>query len=143
MKRTSKVLVSTLVLTVGLFGLSACSGGLNHEIINVGEDCLECHEEQPETYDLDAPSSATDCGTTITVTTDADTVYVCEPVFASEDGAKYVPEADSRVSVSDGTATIELEEGVWAICVETSDTTSNGVIVNASASNSEEVTIEL
>ena len=144
MKRTSKVLAATLVLTMGLFGLSACSGGLNHEILDSGEECLSCHEEEPQTYELDsAPSSATDCGTTITVTTDAEEVYVCDPTFASEDGAKYVPFAETRVSVSDGQATVDLEEGVWAICIDNGDGSSKGVLVNASASNSEEVTIEL
>ena len=94
--------------------LSGCLMG-SHEMIDFNEECISCHSEK-ETYDDAQPADAVECATTLEVSTSEDVVYVCEPVFISEDGGKFVPRKSTQARATDGKATLELEEGFWVLC---------------------------
>ncbi len=100
-----------------LFAIAATGCGARaHETIDSGKACESCHSEK-QTYDVSEPKDAITCGNTITVETDAESVAVCAPIFTSEDGSAYVPELRSQAKVENGTASIELDEGTYAICL--------------------------
>ena len=52
---------------------------------------------------------------------DAAAVVVAEPLFTSEDGARFVPVQVRTVSLSGGEAALELDDGLWALCVDDGD----------------------
>ena len=68
------------------------------------------------------PLNVEESGSRVTVETDAETIAICRPVLTTEDGSSFVPEKVSEVSVVDGQATVELEDGLWALCVDEGDT---------------------
>lgn len=132
--------VATAVCVTCAAGLSAC--GSAHEIIASGEACTSCHDEKT-TYEVASPANAVACGTQLTVQTKESAVIVCKPIFISEDGSSYVPQRASQATVKDGTATLTLEEGTWAICTADDDNVKAQKLVTVSSANSEAATIEL
>lgn len=148
MKRSTIALAVVAAAAVSLFALAGCSSGAGgatsqHQIISSTQECIMCHEEK-DTYDLTADdlSSAVTCGTTVTVSTDESSVVVCEPIFTKESGSQYTPQKDTSVSVSDGTATVELDEGIWALCIDEGDaSTCVLVVVDASVDDVVEISL--
>ena len=122
-------------------GLTACAGGSSHQVIDLAKPCVSCHE-QKTTYDDVDTGKATKSNGTVKVKTSAEKVSVCKPTFTSSDGSTYVPVRQSTVQVSGGEATVELEEGIWALCLDKGDKSSGQiVVVSASESESAEITL--
>ena len=147
MKRSSFAPCALAVLAAGLLALAGCSGSAGsstsqHQVVSSTQDCTFCHEEK-ETYDIDAADVANilETGTTVTVETDESTVVVARATFINVSGSKYVPREYTTASVSDGQATIELDEGVWVLCLDEGDG-STCVIVSVSAGG-DDATISL
>ncbi|MFR5195871.1 MAG: hypothetical protein ACLTEX_11245, partial [Eggerthella lenta] len=46
---------------------------------------------------------------------------VARPVFTAEDGSGFVPVIDSTVALDGGEAVVELEDGLWALCLDEGD----------------------
>ncbi len=109
----------TAAMAAGALGLAGCSGA--HQMISTGEDCSSCHSDSKATYEVSAPKDAALSGGTVNVKTSASSIVVCTPTFISEDGSRYVPEQRKTVSVSGGQASIELEQGTWALVVADGD----------------------
>lgn len=139
-KRMTTVAAVIAVGAVCLTGLSGCLGS-KHEIIGMDKACESCHGEK-QTYEVSSPKDALTCGTTLTVETKASTVVVCKPIFISEDGSSYVPERYTQQTVRDGSVTLTLEEGTWAICSAEDSKISAEKIVQVTA-GVEEATIQL
>ncbi len=136
MKLTSRIAFATFAGALALFGMVGCGFG-GHEVIGTTETCTSCHGEEPEQWEyeeLGITVDAQEVGTTITVTTKKDVVYVSTPVFTKTDGSYYVCRAKSKKSVSDGSVTLELEEGLWAI---SGDTNSGAILVNVTEGGAE------
>lgn len=129
----AKVIVAC-ALGAALLGLAGC-GASSHKIIDADEECVPCHSSTPATV-LDTPSSAAkaqDVGTTVQVATKEATVYVCQPVFTDSSKFPAVPVKYQEVEVTDGVATVALDEGYWMLAVGT-DSNAKSVLVKASAS---------
>ncbi len=121
-------------LGFGAIGLTGCSGA--HQMISAGEDCSSCHSDSKSSYEVSSPKDAVTSNGTVNVKTSASSIIVCVPTFISEDGSRFVPEQRRTVNVSNGTATLELEQGTWALVVADGDNVkaSKIVVVDASAS---------
>ena len=129
-RKGSRVVVAaacTSVLAFGVLGLTGCSGA--HQIIAAGEDCSSCHSDSKESYDVASPKDAVASNGTVNVKTSASSVVVCVPTFISEDGSRFVPEQRRTVNVSGGQASIELEQGTWALVVADGDNVKASKIV--------------
>ncbi len=122
-----------VALAFGALGLSGCSGA--HQMIAAGEDCSSCHSDSKASYDVASPKDAIASNGTVNVKTSASSVVVCVPTFISEDGSRFVPEQRRTVNVSGAQATIELEQGTWALVVADGDNVkaSKIVVVDGSA----------
>lgn len=120
-------------LAFGALGLSGCSGA--HQMIAAGEDCSSCHSDSKASYDVASPKDAVASNGTVNVKTSASSVVVCVPTFISEDGSRFVPEQRRTVNVSGSQASIELEQGTWALVVADGDNvkTSKIVVVDGSS----------
>ena len=119
-------------------GLSGC-GAKQHEVIDQGKSCASCHSDTKQTYDVEQPASAAQSTGQVNVKTSASQVIIAKPVFVSEDGSKFVPEQVSTQSVSDGQATVQLSEGVWAVCTNEGQVKAKLVLVNAQAAGAVDV----
>lgn len=127
-----------IALCAGLFALSlatlaGCGAGaqgtVTHQIVQGANACVTCHPSDRAPFADATPANATACNGTVEVTTNSDTVIVCKPLCGKEDGSFCIPERMTSVKVEDGKATVELEEGIWAVCIDKGGS-SNGVIVN-------------
>ena len=54
-------------------------------------------------------------------TSGAAVAVVARPVFTAEDGSGFVPVIDSSVALDGGEAVVELEDGLWALCLDEGD----------------------
>lgn len=107
----------------GASALVGCSAG-QHQVIDPNEPCSSCHSEEKDTYEwgVDVPASVVESGPRVTVRADARAVSVCTPTFTSENGSSYVPVQVTTATLSGGEAVVELEDGLWALCVDEGDT---------------------
>ena len=124
-----------LAMALALVG---CGSG-QHEVIDQGQDCSSCHSGSKQVYDGVAPSSAVQSDGSVSVRTSAEQVLVCNPIFVSQDGSKFVPEQASSVKVIDGSAQLQLSEGTWALCTNGKDIKAQLVTVSPDASGSADV----
>ncbi len=132
--KITALLVCVLAASAALVG---CSSG-THEVMEASETCMGCHGEDKATYDVE-PENAQAVTSTVTVSTSASVVYICEPLFAYEDNDSfYVPRVVSSVSVTDGSVTIQLEEGTWAL-VAGQDASASRVLVSVSSDGAQEI----
>ena len=120
------------------FALVGCGSG-QHEVIDQGQDCSSCHSGSKQVYDDVAPSSAVQSNGSVSVRTSAEQVLVCNPIFVSQDGSKFVPEQASSVKVVDGSAQLQLSEGTWALCTNGKDAKAQLVTVSPDASEPADV----
>lgn len=143
MKRAFTSLATTLVFASLSLALVGCSPA-QHQVIEAGEDCRGCHSEEKPTYEPGAekPSNAVESGSRVTVETDAGTIAICRPVLTAEDGSSFVPEKASEVPVVDGQATVELEDGLWALCVDEGDT-ARAKLVHVDSSSASGAVVKL
>lgn len=128
----------------GMTMLAGCSGGNTHQIIAAGQDCSACHSDEKATFEVAQPKDAAETSGEVIVKTSAGKLVVCEVVFTSEDGSSYVPVQHSTVTVADGQASITLDEGTWAVCIDEGGS-SKSVLVTATSNSTAEspLTIEL
>lgn len=139
------LLAGCLATTVaGAAMLAGCSGGNTHQIIAAGQDCSACHSSEKATFEVAQPKDAAETSGKVIVKTSADKLVICEVVFTAEDGSSYVPVQHNTVAVADGQASISLDEGTWAICINEGGS-SKSVLVQATGNSIAEspLTIEL
>lgn len=119
----SKIRFVAVGLCTGALALSlaGCAAG-PHQIIESEGQCVDCHSDSHEIYDVDASSKATAVASTVDVTADADEVVVCKPLFTSEDGSYFVPLSQRTFSVEGGVAKVELEPGTWVLAIDKGET---------------------
>lgn len=115
-----------------------------HQVVGSGESCSSCHSEEKAVFDLgvEPPAGTIESGSSVTVKTDARVVAVCEPAFTAQDGSSFVPTEASSVTVVDGEAVVQLQDGLWALCVDEGDS-ARARLVQADSGNSEAVVVEL
>lgn len=120
-------------LGISCLALTGCSG--SHQVIGYGEACSSCHSDSKSTYEVASPKDALTCNGAITVKTSASSIVLCKPTFISEDGSRYVPEQSKTVSVSGGQASVQLDEGTWALVVADGDNVKSEklIVVDSSA----------
>ena len=125
------------------FALAGCSPA-QHQVIESGEECRGCHSEEKPTYEWSAEklSNVAESGSRVTVETDAASIAVCRPVLTAEDGSSFVPERVSEASVVDGQADVELEDGLWALCVDEGDT-ARAKLVHVDSSSASGAVVKL
>lgn len=118
--------IAALAASAALVG---CSGA-QHQVVDSSNGCLSCHSEDKPTYEwgTQVPSSAVECALSVTVKTSADRVVVCTPLFTAEDGSSYVPVQQSAVSVRDGQAAVDLEEGLWVLALDEGDSARTALV---------------
>lgn len=136
--RKAAVSASAAFALAMAFALVGCGSG-QHEVIDQGQDCSSCHSGSKQVYDGVAPSSAVQSDGSVSVRTSAEQVLVCNPIFVSQDGSKFVPEQASSVKVIDGSAQLQLSEGTWALCTNGKDVKAQLVTVSPDASGSADV----
>lgn len=136
--RKAAVSASAAFALAMAFALVGCGSG-QHEVIDQGQDCSSCHSGSKRVYDGVAPSSAVQSDGSVSVRTSAEQVLVCNPIFVSQDGSKFVPEQASSVKVIDGSAQLQLSEGTWALCTNGKDIKAQLVTVSPDASGSADV----
>ena len=79
----------------------------------------------------------------LTVQTKESMVVVCKPIYISEDGSNYVPQRVNQATVRDGSATLTLEDGIWAVCTADDDKVKSKMLVEVSSSDDAATSIEL
>ncbi len=128
----------------GMTMLAGCSGGNTHQIIAAGQNCSACHSDEKATFEVAQPKDAAETSGEVVVKTSADKLVICKVAFTSEDGSSYVPVQHSTVTVTDGQASITLDEGTWAICIN-EGSSSKSALVQATGNSTTEgpLTIEL
>ena len=136
--RKAAVSASAAFALAMAFALVGCGSG-QHEVIDQGQDCSSCHSGSKQVYDGVAPSSAVQSDGSVSVRTSAEQVLVCNPIFVSQDGSKFVPEQASSVKVIDGSAQLQLSEGTWALCTNGKDIKAQLVTVSPDASGPADV----
>ena len=136
--RKAAVSASAAFALAMAFALVGCGSG-QHEVIDQGQDCSSCHSGSKQVYDGVAPSSAVQSDGSVSVRTSAEQVLVCNPIFVSQDGSKFVPEQASSVKVIDGSAQLQLSEGTWALCTTGKDVKAQLVTVSPEASGPADV----
>ena len=145
---TNKLRITRLTLAFCLIAtlliMTSCAGANSHQIIKMGQDCSQCHSDEKATYDVSDPKGATECGGTINIKTSSDKVVICNVTFTSEDGSTYVPTSYKTTSVSGGEASIDLEEGIWAICLDEGASSKSVLVKSSSSASTQDIpTIEL
>lgn len=115
----SKIRFAAFGLCTGALALSlsGCAAGA-HQIVESEGECVSCHSDSHEFYDVDASSKATSVSASVEVTADAEEIAVCKPLFTSEDGSYYVPLMQRTFSVEGGIAKVELEPGTWVLAID-------------------------
>lgn len=130
--------LSASLVAVAL-ALAGCSHA-DHQIVTQG--CADCHGDVPQTYEVEDPEGAVKSCGAVVVRAEGE-VAVCEPRFTDEKGASYVPVSRSVCKAVDGTVTLALEPGVWAICQDDGDGGSVGKLVIVSQDCTEVPTVKL
>ena len=134
--------LATAIAGTAMF--AGCSGGNTHQIIAAGQDCSACHSSEKATFEVAQPKDAAKTSGEVVAKTSADKLAICEVVFTAEDGSSYVPVQHSTVTVAGEQASITLDEGTWAICIDEGGS-SKSVLVQATNDSTAEspLTIEL
>lgn len=133
MKASVARLLPVAVLGALLLALPGCAAG-PHQVIGANDECPTCHSDQKATYEVDAGTvNAAQAGSTVAVETQASEIAVCRPTFTAQDGSYFVPVEVRTVPVVDGRATVELEDGLWALCIDKGDTATS-MLVSADSS---------
>ncbi len=122
------------MLGASSIALAACSG--SHQVIGYGEACSSCHSDTKSVYDVASPKDAVTCNGSVTVKTSASSITLCKPTFISEDGSRYVPEQSKSISVSGGQASVQLDEGIWALVVADGDNVKSSKVIIVDSSSS-------
>lgn len=130
-----------LVFAAVLLGMFGCAPS-QHQIIGTNESCVTCHADGKTTYEVGTPFDVVQTGSTVMVNTQADSLVVCTPTFTSEDGSHYVPVQVTVVKVEGQEKSIELEDGLWALCVDEGDT-ARTKLVSVNSSRTESAVVEL
>lgn len=134
----------TLVSCCLCLVLAGCAGAgsVTHQMVSSEGSCVSCHADDRRVDAGATPIGATVCNGTVEVTTDADAVYVCRPLCVQGESSTYVPLAGTRVGVEDGVATVQLDEGIWVVCIDKGDAV-RGELVEASAASGESLSLTL
>ena len=143
--RKTRAVCLALCLLGAMFAmcvLSGCSGN-NHQIIGASQDCLTCHADGKETFDVSSPSGAKETSGKVIVKTSADSIAICHVTFTSADGSSYVPKSYNTTNVSNGQAEITLEEGIWAICIDQGDSSKSVLVKSSGDASGDALTVEL
>lgn len=129
--RTALTALFAIVLAA-LFAcaLSGCSGG-GHQIVDSANACVECHSDDKATFEDATPQGAEQVSSALSVSTSADAVAVCKPLYTAEDGSSYVPVLVKSVQASDGTASLQLDEGTWVIAIDNGDSATTKLVTVA------------
>lgn len=124
LKRTPlrlSMIASLLLISTALLG--GCSSHNSHQLVNKMSECPSCHTGEIVVYDdIIPPSSAVDVGVTVEVKTNHNAIYICTPLFTSDDGHTFVPLIQKRVKAENGSATVRLDPGVWVLSVDNGET---------------------
>lgn len=126
---------------VAATALAGCSDASQHQVIDRNEACATCHSEEKPSYErAEDPAGTAQSGTRVRVkASGASAVAVTEPLFTSEDGARFVPLQEKTVSLNGGEAVVELDDGLWALCVDDGDAARARLVRVDSASDAEAV----
>ncbi len=133
---------AALLLTFAFIVALCCAGcsKTGHQIVT--QSCGDCHRDVPETFEVESPKGAIEsCGAV--VVSAEDEVVICKPVFTDEEGTMYVPVSKAVCNPTNGTATLALDPGVWAICKSDGDEASIGKLVIVTEDSTEIPTIKL
>ena len=132
-----------LAAACALGALVGCSSG-SHQVIDANESCASCHSDEKETFapGENAPAGTLESGSTVIVRADAASIAVCTPTFTAADGSTFVPVQQSTAALSGGEAVLELDDGLWALCVDEGDH-ARSQLVRVDSSNGETVVVEL
>lgn len=143
-RRFSRALAALSPLLLATLLFAGCSGSAQHQVVSAVGECSSCHSEEKPLFEwgVSVPEDTVESASSVTVSADADEVVVCVPRFTVEDGSRYVPVEAARAALDGGTATFELEEGLWAICVEEGDT-ARARLVHVDPSRADAASIEL
>lgn len=146
MALSTKIIAGGAVCALTALMLAGC-GSSGHQVISANEDCSSCHSTEKPRFELAQPTAGevVECapGTQVNVSTGGNDAVLCNVIFTSEDGGRFVPVMSSNLGASD--TSFEAKEGVWAVVADEGDT-SHGVVlvVNpGTASDSAEVNIQL
>lgn len=141
----AKAAGASAALALALAALVGCAGG-SHQVIGANESCASCHSEERETFDwgVAVPAGTVESGPSVTVKArgDASSVSVCVPAFTAEDGSAFVPVEAAKVAVSGGEAVVELEDGLWALCIDEGDS-ARSRLVHVASTSGEAAVVEL
>lgn len=110
--------------------LGGC-GPKGHQIVSTNQPCTSCHGEKT-TYGTTAHNDALHSNNTVTVKTSAGKISVCTPLFTSSDGTAYTPILSYVEPVTNGSVTLQLDDGVWAICIDKGDSSVGQIVVVSS-----------
>ena len=130
-----RVLAAAALPLMGAATLAGCSGASQHQVIDRNVACSSCHSDEKPVYEgATVPSETVESGsvsyTHLRVesgsrvqvkTSGAAVAVVARPVFTAEDGSGFVPVIDSSVALDGGEAVVELEDGLWALCLDEGD----------------------
>jgi hypothetical protein len=132
-----------LAASCALGALVGCSSG-SHQVIDANEGCASCHSDEKETFapGENALAGTLESGSTVTVRADAASIAVCTPTFTAADGSTFVPVQQSTAALSGGEAVLELDDGLWALCVDEGDH-ARSQLVRVDSSNGETAVVEL
>lgn len=132
-----------LAASCALGALVGCSSG-SHQVIDANEGCASCHSDEKEAFapGENAPAGTLESGSTVTVRADAASIAVCTPTFTAADGSTFVPVQQSTAALSGGEAVLELDDGLWALCVDEGDH-ARSQLVRVDSSNGETAVVEL
>ena len=119
-----RVLAAAALPLMGAVTLAGCSGASQHQVIDRNVACSSCHSDEKPVYEgATVPSETVESGSRVQVkTSGAAVAVVARPVFTAEDGSGFVPVIDSTVALDGGEAVVELEDGLWALCLDEGDT---------------------
>ena len=118
-----RVLAAAALPLMGAVTLAGCSGASQHQVIDRNVACSSCHSDEKPVYEgATVPSETVESGSRVQVkTSGAAVAVVARPVFTAEDGSGFVPVIDSSVALDGGEAVVELEDGLWALCLDEGD----------------------
>lgn len=118
-----RVLAAAALPLMGAVTLAGCSGASQHQVIDRNVACSSCHSVEKPVYEgATVPSETVESGSRVQVkTSGAAVAVVARPVFTAEDGSGFVPVVDSSVALDGGEAVVELEDGLWALCLDEGD----------------------
>ena len=118
-----RVLAAAALPLMGAATLAGCSGASQHQVIDRNVACSSCHSDEMPVYEgATVRSETVESGSRVQVkTSGAAVAVVARPVFTAEDGSGFVPVIDSSVALDGGEAVVELEDGLWALCLDEGD----------------------